>query len=193
MRKWFILFVFLLSLLPAWNLLLPVLFASSTYNDIESLPASEVAIVPGASVISNEKPSAILLERLETSINLYRKNKVRFLLLSGDGSSQYYNEVNVMMRYAIRHNVPRENLLLDTNGLRTLDTMTRAKDIYRIENAVIITQKLYLPRALLLAKSAGLKAVGFPADMGRAHRSHESNLREHFARYLALWDIITRK
>ncbi len=191
MKKW----VFILSplaLLSApilWNVLMPLYYSARMVTVAAKIPYHDTAIIPGASVVSNEKPSAILLERLESSVNLYRAGKISRLLLSGDGQRKNYNEVIVMKRYAMRYKVPEENILTDTQGLRTFETMLRAKSEFNIDSAVIVTQELYMPRALMLADAAGIEAIGFCSDMGRARDTPEAYFREHFARYLALYDI----
>ncbi len=132
-----------------------------TYEDI---PEGGTAVVFGAGVFEElGKPSLVLRERLETAAKLVEEGKVGQVLLSGDGSVESI-EVDVMARYSVELGIPEEILMLDRQGFRTLETCKRAYEDFGLRNAVLVTQKFHLPRALFLCNSIGLEARGVQAD-----------------------------
>jgi SanA protein len=171
---------------------------SSRSHDIytvESAPAARVAIVFGARVYPSGRLSAMLMDRVETAIQLYEAGKVEKLLLSGDNRSQYYNEPGAMMAYALGRGVPAEDIQPDFAGLRTYDTCYRAKAIFDLESAVLVTQRFHLPRALFTCDQLGLHVIGVAADQ----RDYDprsiawSEMREIPATLMALLDIVRRQ
>jgi SanA protein len=154
-----------------------------------------VAIVFGARVYSSGRLSAMLMDRVETAVQLYEAGKVEKLLLSGDNSSQYYNEPGAMMAYAIQRGVPEEDIQLDYAGLRTYDTCYRAQAIFELESAVLVTQRFHLPRAIFTCDQLGMTVFGVAADRREYHpRSIAwSEMREVPATVMALVDVIRRR
>ncbi|MCX7633120.1 MAG: YdcF family protein [Turneriella sp.] len=154
---------------------------------------AQVALVPGASVLPNKRPSATLLGRLRAGLLLYQKQLVPRLLLSGDGTHKFYDEVQVMQEYCLRHGVKPEDLLLDREGVRTYDTMARAHHNFGVRTAIVVSQELYLPRALFLAKAFGIKAEGFVAEPSSFDQTWQAAAREYFARLKSLLDVFMLK
>ena len=127
-------------------------------------PSAPVAIVLGTSVHSDGTPSAMLADRLDTALLLYRERKVTTVLVSaverpGD------EEVTVMRRYLVTRGVPAGDLLADPQGVNTHATMLRARRVFHVEGALIPTQRFHLARSVYLARSLGINAVGVPADI----------------------------
>jgi len=149
------------------------------------VPKAPVAIVFGAGLASKGKPSPMLAERLETAMKLYRSGKVERILLSGANLTKSHDETRAMGRYALAKGVPREIILRDDAGFSTYDSCYRAKAVFGITRATLVTQRFHLPRALFIANSLGLDAVGVAADEGtRGPLINEG--RELFSRSLAL-------
>lgn len=171
------------------SVLMPLFYSEQMYSELSRVPYRQVALVPGASVIRNRKPSTILMERLEKAIELYRNDRVAKLLLSGDNSKKYYDEVSTMKDYTLKKNVRGSDIFLDHAGLRTLDSIYRAKEIFRSRELVIITQRLYMPRALFIASELEIPAIGYTANTGRTETEITAYLREVLARSLAFIDI----
>ncbi len=162
--------------------------ADRVYLTYETVPARTTAIVPGASVTSKGRPSAVLHDRLETARQLYRRRKVRRILVSGDNRTRYYNEPQAMRRWLVAHGVPDDHVYVDYAGQRTFDTMERAARVFLVEDAVICTQTFHLHRSVFLAQQAGIDAVGMVSDRRIYHRSLNDRFREYGARTLAFVD-----
>ncbi len=129
-----------------------------------SVPAKPVAIVFGAGLWRDGTPTPILRDRVATAAELYFQGKVKILLLSGDNRFVNYNEPEAMRQYALSLGVPEEALALDHAGRRTYDTCYRAKVIFGVTEAILVTQGFHLPRALYLCNHLGIEGVGVPAD-----------------------------
>lgn len=154
---------------------------------------AQVALIPGASVLPNKKPSNTLLGRLRAGIELYNRQIVPKLLLSGDNSSRFYDEVHVMRDYCLRHGVKPEDIFLDHAGVRTYDTMLRASRSFGVRTAIVVSQELYLPRALFLASAHGIKVEGFVAESSSFDNTWQALGREYLARLKSVLDVYVLK
>lgn len=146
-------------------------------------PPKRIAIVFGAGVWQNGQPSPALDDRITTAVELYRAGRVRKLLMSGDNRFANYNEPAAMKAGAIRRGVPEADIVEDFAGRRTYDTCFRAKEIFGIEQAVLVTQKFHLNRALYLCQTTGIDAYGINADRRQYPESTKNwwAFREYFA------------
>ncbi len=158
-------------------------------------PTHRVAIVFGAGLWRDGSPTPVLKDRVATAAKLYFAGKVEKLLMSGDNSYVEYNEPQAMKDYALELGIPEEAIVLDYAGRRTYDTCYRAREIFGVNNAILVTQDFHLPRAIFLCNALGVQAVGVSADM-RTYRQRSEfywNLREIPATIVAMWDVyVTR-
>jgi len=152
---------------------------------LDDVPSAPVALVFGAGLASGGEPSKMLAERVSTAIHLYRAGKVGKLLLSGDNTARYHDETRAMRRYAIEHGLASEALLRDFGGISTYDSCYRARQVFGVNRAILVTQGFHLPRALFIANSLGIDAYGIAAQP--LARNHPVDVvREFLARPLAL-------
>jgi SanA protein len=160
--------------------------------DVSSAPAGQVAIVFGARVFPDGRLSAMLRDRVETAVRLYEAGKVEKILFSGDNRFEDYNEPGAMIAYAAARGVPLEAMQPDYAGRRTYDTCYRARDVFQVKTAVLITQDFHLPRALFVCDSLGLEVTGVSADISvySTYSRNRLRLREVAATSLALLDVI---
>jgi SanA protein len=149
--------------------------------------AAPVAIVPGASVHRDGTPSPQLEDRLLAALALLRERRVERVLVSGARNGAY-DEAGPMRRWLIQRGVSASTVIDDHAGFRTLDTMERAAHAYGINQAVVCTQSYHLPRAVFLARRAGIDAVGLAVDGNAPNRSVENGLRESLAGLMAVVD-----
>jgi len=166
----------------------------NTY-DLASVPAAQVALVPGAGITADDRPTLALQDRLDGAIELYQAGKVKKILMSGDNSSIYYNEPGAMANYAIEQGVPGSDIVLDYAGRRTYDTCYRAKEIFGLDSVIITTQKYHLPRMVFLCDQFGLNTYGVPVRQSEylLNRYIFWNVREVFATLAAYLDIYLLK
>lgn len=157
----------------------------------QDVPTKRVAIVFGAGLWRDGSPTPVLRDRVATAAELFFSGKVERLLMSGDNRSIYYNEPGAMHGFATSLGVPEEAIVLDYAGHSTYDTCFRARDIFGVKDAILVTQKFHLPRALYTCNALGVKAVGVPADRREYQRRPFLfwNLREIPATMNAFWEL----
>lgn len=172
-----------------------LLKASSQTFSKEDAPVRLVAIVFGAEVKRDGTPSAVLRDRIETAVTLYKTGKVEKLLMSGDNRFVDYNEPESMRQYALTLGVPDADIVLDYAGRRTYDTCYRAKEIFGVNSAILVTQGFHLPRALFLCKAFGMDALGVAADNYYYLKRLRLywNVRELFASIQSVGDVYLLK
>ena len=154
-------------------------------------PHERVAIVFGAGLTRSGRVTSVLYDRVATAADLYHAGKVDRLLLSGDNRAADYNEPAAMRRAALELGVPDSALVLDYAGTSTYDTCYRARAVFGLEQALLVTQDFHLPRALFLCDAFGVRATGVSADR-RIYRERALafwNVREVFATAAAVWDV----
>ena len=171
------------------------LHANSEIYSLDAVPERPVAIVFGAQVFPSGRPSAMLADRIRMGAELYAAGKVRALLLTGDNGEADYNEPEAMRRYAVEIGVPYDAIVLDYAGFRTYDSCYRARDIFQVDSAILVTQDFHLDRALLICNQLGIDSVGVAADVlrpnGYSSRSMLSSvLREFPATALSVFDLL---
>ncbi|MCJ7435782.1 MAG: YdcF family protein [Anaerolineales bacterium] len=166
-------------------------YAASRIFTVETVPTDRVAIVFGAEIKRDGTPSAVLRDRVKTAVELYKNGKVEKLLMSGDNRFVDYNEPESMRQYAVSLGVPDADIILDYAGRRTYDTCYRAKEIFGVDSAILVTQGFHLPRALFLCNSFGVDAVGVKADNYYYLKRLLLiwNIRETLATAQAIWDV----
>jgi SanA protein len=165
--------------------------AISRLYDLQNAPQKPVAIVFGAGLTRDGRPTAVLRDRVEAAANLYFDGKAEIILMSGDNRFSDYNEPGAMRTYALSLGVPDHAIVLDYAGRRTYDTCYRAKAIFGVQEALLVTQNFHLPRALYLCNALGIKADGVSADLHPYRRSTQFiwNLRELPASLTAIFDV----
>ncbi|MDS0524411.1 YdcF family protein [Clostridium sp. SHJSY1] len=134
---------------------------------VEDIPKDvDAIIVLGAGVKSDGSPCDMLVDRLKTSIEVYKKDNNSKFLLSGDHGKQNYNEVGTMKKFIQENcNVDESKIFLDHAGFSTYESMYRAKEIFKVKKAIIITNEYHLPRALYIANKLGIEAYGVKSDI----------------------------
>ncbi len=152
-------------------------------------PQSQAIMILGASIKSNGQPSDALKDRLDTGIDLYKNNKAPLILLTGDDGRNRADEITVMKNYVLNAGVPENAIFTDGQGYRTYESCTRANKTFHINQAIIVTQKFHLPRALYLCHRLGLDSVGVSADLHTYKDIRWFTVRDWLASFKAWLDI----
>jgi vancomycin permeability regulator SanA len=158
------------------------------YDD-PALPENRAALVFGAGLNRAGGPSAILYDRVATAVDLYAAGKVSRLLMSGDNSTTNYNEVEAMRQTAVHLGVPDVDIYLDYAGFNSWDSCYRARDIFGLDSATLVTQEFHLPRAVFTCRHLGVEAVGVAADR-QPYRTGYNELREYVAMAGTAWRML---
>lgn len=154
-------------------------------------PVAPVALVLGAGLNRDGTPGIVLQDRVSTAAELYFSGKVDKILMSGDKAEIYYNEPAAMREFAISLGVAEEDIIVDNDGKRTYDSCYRAREVFKVDRLIVVTQAFHLPRALFLCHAFDINADGVPAD--DAHYNLRLYTfwwsREILATLNAYWDV----
>jgi SanA protein len=174
-----------------------ILISSSSgkyiYTDINKIPVCYTVIVPGALVSSSGYPSDFLQDRLDVALELYKAHKITRFLLSGDHGHQNYDEVNNMKFYLLNRGVDTADIFLDHAGFDTYSTMVRAKKVFCVHRAIIVSQEFHLQRAIYIARHVGIEAYALKADKREYKSINRLKIREAIANIKAVGEILINK
>jgi vancomycin permeability regulator SanA len=177
-----------LALLPATWLFLSTDGRLRTAADV---PRAPVAVVFGAGLWHGE-PSPYLAHRLDAAARLYRQGRVKVLLVTGDNSRKDYDEPDAMRAYLTKHGVPGDRIVRDYAGFDTWDSCVRARKIFGVDRAVLVSQGFHIRRAVALCEAAGVDSYGLGVDAKHDVTWYYGGTREVFAAGKALLDAVFR-
>lgn len=152
-----------------------------TEKQAKELENVDCILVLGAG-IWGDKPSPMLEDRLLQGITLYNNQTSSKIIMNGDHGKEEYDEVNVMKDFAIEKGVKSEDIFMDHAGFSTYDSVYRAKEIFKAQKIIIVTQKYHLHRALYVAEKLGIEAYGVASDPREYRGQVVRELREVLAR-----------
>ncbi|MFI1100304.1 vancomycin high temperature exclusion protein [Streptomyces melanogenes] len=161
--------------------------AEGKVGTVAQAPASGVAVVFGAGLWDGE-PSPYLAHRLDAAVELYRAGKVKAVLVTGDNGRAEYDEPDAMRTYLVKHGVPDRQVVSDFAGFDTWDSCVRARKIFGVERAVLVSQDFHIRRAVALCEAAGVDSYG--VAVGAVHDTtwYYGTTREVFAAGKAVLD-----
>lgn len=158
---------------------------------ISEVPETKVALLLGTGkTLSNGMPNAYFYNRIQAAIDLYKSGKIKYIIVSGDNSTKDYNEPEDMQLTLMKYGIPKDRIVMDHAGFRTLDSVIRAKDIFGQNKLVIISQKFHNERAVFLARKNGMEAFGYNANDVNKYAGLKTNLREYLAKTKVYWDLL---
>lgn len=198
-RRWRYVLILALGsafMLLASKLYVAVVTGSRCYDQVAQVPPHRVGLVFGAAVRPGGRLSPMLADRVDAAIELYQAGHVHKLLMSGDNSQVDYDEVSAMRSYAITHGVAAEDITLDYAGFSTYESCYRARAIFGVQEAVLVTQQFHLARAIYTCQELGIEVVGYRVKDWGVYPDRVLGLytiREALATVKALWQVhITR-
>jgi SanA protein len=159
------------------------------YYSIRNIPKSQAVMILWASVRSNGTLSRIAQDRADMAIEVWKSGKADTILISADNGSSHYDETRTIRNYLIAQWVATWVIFQDFAWFDTYDSMYRARDIFQVRSLIISTQKFHQPRAVYIARSLWLDAVGIVADSYVYRDDLRNNLREMIARVKAWLDV----
>ncbi len=168
-----------------------ILSLAKEIHSVTSTPSAPVALVFGAGLKPNGKPSDALYDRIEVGAELYKEGKVEKIIMTGDNGSRLYNEVVPMQETAEALGVPKKDIILDYAGFRSYDSCYRARDVFGVTSTIVVSQKFHVPRILFICRALGIKTEGVGADK---HIYNEAGgywpVREFLARVKAFTEVV---
>ncbi|TKT93600.1 SanA protein [Dyadobacter frigoris] len=169
-----------------------VVYCTKQYNyfSINDLPSNDVALVLGTSRNTESgKENLFFKYRMEATARLFKEGKIKYIILSGNNDSQYYNEPLDMQRALLNLGIPENVMTLDYAGFRTFDSVVRCKEVFNQDNFTVISQNFHNARALYIAHNEGINAISFAAQDVPDGYSIRTLIREYLARPKAVLDV----
>lgn len=162
------------------------------YYSIKKFQKNDVGIIFGAG-INGDQPSKYLKDRLDAGISLYKANRINKILLSGDNGSDEHDELTVMKNYCFNHGVDTTKIFIDYAGFDTYSTMYRAKHIFNIKRATLISQEYHLNRAIYIGQKLGIRSVGYSANNGEYLGYKYVTFREYGSIFKSFLDVLRNR
>ncbi|MES2981671.1 MAG: ElyC/SanA/YdcF family protein [Verrucomicrobiota bacterium] len=159
------------------------------FDDVAKLPAAKVGLVFGTSDRYKGRENKYFRYRIDAAVKVWNAGKVETLIVSGDNRSEYYNEPQKMKDALMEAGVPGDRIVCDYAGLRTLDSVVRAKKIFGASKILVISQQFQNERAIYLAQANGMKAYGFNAQDVQFEAGFKTKVREVGARVKMWLDV----
>ncbi len=163
---------------------------SQLYSDVHKIPFRKVGLVLGASKMTSRGTNNLYFTyRILAAYELFKANKVQYLLLSGDNHSKGYDEPSDMREALIALGVPDSCIVLDYAGFRTLDSVVRCNEVFGEDSITIVSQEFHNQRALFIANKNNINAIAFNSKEVNKNYSFKTRFREYFARVKCVLDI----
>jgi len=163
------------------------------YSSVNSIPSRKAGIILGAPEYCQGRPNPVFAGRIQAATELYHAGKIQTVVVSGlSRPNEFYDEVSAMSKGLIASGIPKDAIIEDNKGFRTLDSILRMHDVFGYNDFIIITQRDHCERALFLAKHHNISSIGFEARILSGQSIDiilESSIRESLARVKAIIDI----
>jgi SanA protein len=160
------------------------------YTKIEAVPPRKVGLVLGCSkYLSSGRNNLYFQQRIQAAKELYFSGQVKFLLVSGDNSTKYYDEPTTMKKDLVQLGVPENKIYCDYAGLSTLDSVVRAKEVFKENQFVVISQDFHVRRAVYIGMAHNIDLIGYSSGSISGVGSVRTELRECLARVKAIMDV----
>ena len=165
------------------------------FSDVNALPVAKVGLIFGTTDRVNGRENVYFRYRIDAAVKVWQAHKVETLIVSGDNISPYYNEPEKMKQALIERGIPADRIVCDKWGLRTLDSVVRAKEAvstkYKVgpNSILFISQRFQNERAIYLAEANGMDAYGFNAQDVETQGGMKTKVREVGARVKMWLDV----
>ncbi len=169
--------------------------SSERLSSVAEVAPAPVALVLGAEIYPDGTPSRYLRARLDLAYELFRAGKVKAILVSGDGGEVDYNEPDGMRRYLLDRGVPAAKVVADYAGFDTYDSCVRARQVFGVTHAILVSQTYHLPRAVATCRVVGVEAWGVGDESARSNQSMWwlGTAREYGANLKMFVDVLSRR
>lgn len=159
------------------------------FDEVSELPDAKVGLVFGTSDRTNGRENRYFRYRIDAAVEVWKAGKVETLIVSGDNRSRYYNEPEKMKAALVEEGVPADRIVCDYAGLRTFDSVVRAKKIFGADRILVISQRFQNERAMYLAQANGMEAYGYNAEDVELRSGLKTRIREIGARVKMWLDV----
>ena len=165
------------------------------FSDIGSIKYNKVGLLLGTTPQARvtKVTNYFFIYRIDAAEQLYKTGKIEKILISGDEDSMDgINEPECMRDSLVARGVPSSDILLDSKGYRTINSVVNANKLFGLKSFTIISQKFHNERAIYQAEHLGLdleNVQAFNAEMPKTRRAYLTSVREYFARVKMFIDL----
>jgi len=159
------------------------------FDDVSEVPQSQVGLVFGTTDRVNGRENLYFRYRIEAAARVWKAGKLETLIVSGDNRTRYYNEPEKMKQALVNLGIPEDRIVCDYAGLRTFDSVVRAKEVFGVTSLLVISQRFQNERAIYIARANGIETYGYNARDVSAKAGSKTRIREVGARVKMWLDV----
>jgi SanA protein len=159
------------------------------YTDVSALPNTDVGLILGTTDRIHGRENLYFRYRIDAAVRVWKSGRLKTLIVSGDNRSPYYNEPEKMKQALVERGIPVDRIVCDYAGLRTFDSVVRAKEIFGAHSLLVISQRFQNERAIYIAQAHGIQAYGFNARDVQTQAGLKTKIREVGARVKMWLDV----
>ena len=187
-------FILIAAIIVAANYVVEYNTEEFVYKDLTAIPYNKAGLLLGTSkTLKSGLPNQYFLNRIGAAIALFESGKIDVIVISGDNSTEGYNEPEDMKTELLKRGIPENKIHLDYAGFRTLDSVIRMGQIFGQTRVTVISQDFHNRRAIYIAHAKGFEAVGYNAKDVDAYSGFKTQVREKLARVKVFLDLFTNK
>ncbi len=159
------------------------------FDDVSKVPQSQVGLVFGTTDRVNGRENLYFRYRIEAAARVWKAGKLETLIVSGDNRTRFYNEPEKMKQALVNLGIPEDRIVCDYAGLRTFDSVVRAKEVFGATSLLVISQRFQNERAIYIARANGIETYGYNAKDVSAKAGSKTRIREVGARVKMWLDV----
>ena len=159
-------------------------------EEVDALPTVDAAVVLGTAPYGTRgQRYRTLSRRLQAAYELWSHGKARYLIVSGNRLGDDYDEPSSMRNGLVALGVPAEFIYRDPLGIRTWDSIIRARDIYGLKQVIVVSERDHLARALFIGHHLGIDTWGY-AGAGVNYAGLRGHIVGNLAVLRAYFDLV---
>jgi SanA protein len=183
-------FIAIVVIFVALNLYIEISAFGKTFTNTADISFNKTGLLLGTNKnISKNVKNPFFFNRIDAAVEMYRSGKIEKIIASGAQHSRFYDEPKQMKEELVKRGVPKYVITTDPAGFSTIDSIARCRNVYGINKVTIISQGFHNKRAIFMAESLGINAIGYNAADVSGLNGFKVNVREFFARVKAFIDL----
>lgn len=154
-------------------MIVPVVFISFLHIEMKKTarqsppPNVPYLIVLGAKV-NGEEMSLSLLYRAQKALEYLKENPDTIVIVTGgQGEGEGITEAEALNRFFSENGIDEDRILKEDRSTSTYENVKFTKELYDIEEAVIVSNDFHLYRSIILADKVGIKGYPLAAETPR--------------------------
>lgn len=140
------------------------------YSTLDEKRPVDAVIILGAAAWY-KRPSPVFEERIRHGLWLYQNGYAQKLIMTGGKSlNAPYSEAYVARRFALKKQIPADDILIEETSRNTRENLVNAKqlmDAYHLKSSIIVSDPFHMKRAMAIAENLGIEAYSSPTPSTR--------------------------